>query len=120
MQQQQFNEQFRERTKTLALEVIRIVSDLKYSDALGVIRKQLFKSVTSVAANFRAVCRARSERERFSKLCIVVEEADETLFWMEMLGDGNFISAEKISSQRKEAEEILKVMSAFKKKVEER
>ena len=92
MKQEDFNELFRQRTKKLALEIIRIVSPLKYSDALGVIRKQLIKASTSVAANFRAVCRARSERERFSKLCIVVEEADETVFWMEMMMDGEMIS----------------------------
>jgi four helix bundle protein len=85
MRQEEFNEIFRQRTKILSLQIIRLVSELKYSDALGVIRKQLFKSVTSVAANFRAVCRARSNKEGYSKLCIVVEEADETLFWIEML-----------------------------------
>ena len=118
MKQEEFNEIFRQRTKALSLEVIRIVSELKYSDAIGIIRKQLFKSVTSVAANFRAVCRARSEKERYSKLCIVVEEADETLLWIEMLIDGGFITVEKIENPQKEAEEILKVMAAFKKKLE--
>ena len=118
MKQEEFNEIFRQRTKALSLEIIKIVSELKYSDALGIIRKQLFKSVTSVAANFRAVCRARSEKERYSKLCIVVEEADETLFWIEMLIDGRFITVEKIENPQKEAEEILKVMAAFKKKLE--
>jgi len=118
MKQEEFNELFRQRTKALSLEIIKIVSELKYSDALGIIRKQLFKSVTSVAANFRAVCRARSEKERYSKLCIVVEEADETLFWIEMLIDGRFITVEKIENPQKEAEEILKVMAAFKKKLE--
>jgi len=118
MKQEEFNEIFRQRTKALSLEVIRIVSELKYSDAIGIIRKQLFKSVTSVAANFRAVCRARSDKERYSKLCIVVEEADETLLWIEMLIDGGFITVEKIENPQKEAEEILKVMAAFKKKLE--
>ena len=118
MRQEDFNELFRQRTKTLSLEIIRMVSELKYSDALSVIRKQLFKSVTSVAANFRAVCRARSNNERYSKLCIVVEEADETLFWIEMLIEGQFIALETIETYKKEAEEILKVMAAFKKKLE--
>jgi four helix bundle protein len=118
MKQEEFNEIFRQRTKALSLDIIKIVSELKYSDALGIIRRQLFKSVTSVAANFRAVCRARSDKERYSKLCIVVEEADETLLWIEMLIDGGFITVEKIENPQKEAEEILKVMAAFKKKLE--
>ena len=118
MKQEDFNKLFRQRTKKLALEIIRIVSPLKYSDALGVIRKQLIKASTSVAANFRAVCRARSERERFSKLCIVVEEADETVFWMEMMMDGEMISEILMSPFKNEAEEILKVMAAFKKRLD--
>ncbi len=84
---------------------------------LGVIRKQLFKSVTSVAANYRAACRARSDKEKFAKVCIVVEEVDETVFWIEMLIDGKFIGKEKIASQFDEAEEILRVMSAYRKKL---
>lgn len=117
MKQEEFNEIFRNRTKMLALEIIRITSPLQYSDALIVIRKQIIRCTTSVAANFRAVCRARSEKEKFSKLCIVVEEADETLFWIEMLIDGKFISKEELKGIRKEAVETLKVMAAFKKKL---
>ena len=118
MKQEEFNEIFRKRTKGLALQVINLVGELKYSDALSILRKQLIRSVTSSAANFRAVCRARSKRERFSKLCIVVEEADETLFWIEMLTDAGFISKEKMADCYNEAEEILKVMAAFKKKMQ--
>ncbi|MFC4872210.1 four helix bundle protein [Negadavirga shengliensis] len=116
MKQDVFNEVFRNRTKALALKVVRESEEIKYSDALGIIRKQLIRSVTSTAANFRAVCRARSERERFAKLCIVVEEADESLFWMELLLEGEFITTEKIAPLYQEAEEILKVMSSFKSK----
>lgn len=117
MKQAEFNETFRMRTKLLALEVIKTVGKLKYSDALGVIRKQLIRSVTSTAANFRTVCRARSERERYANLCIVVEEADEVLFWMELLEETGFASKEIIFPLYKEAEEILKVMSTFKRKL---
>ena len=118
MKQEEFNEIFRNRTKCLALEIIRITSTLKFSDALSIIRKQLIRSATSVAANFRAVCRSRSDRERFAKLCIVVEEADETLFWIEMLVESQFITADEMDKLKLESEEILKVMSAFKKKLQ--
>lgn len=117
MKQEDFNEQLRNRTKRLALSVIGVVGGVAYSDALGILRKQLVRSVTSVAANFRAVCRARSKRERYSKLYIVVEETYETLFWMEMMAEGKFIAREKIDGLYNEAEEILKVMSAFKKRL---
>ncbi|TAN16652.1 MAG: four helix bundle protein [Chitinophagaceae bacterium] len=117
MKQEDFNELFRNRTKGLALSVIKITSGMAYSDALGVIRKQLLRSTTSVAANFRAVCRARSNKEVFAKLCIVVEEADETLFWIELLVEGKFILEKEMREIYKEALEILKVMSAYKKKL---
>ena len=102
----------------MALDIIQLVSPLKYSDALSILRKQLIRSSTSVAANFRAVCRARSEKERYAKLCVVVEEADETLFWIEMMVEAKFISMEQFKTIEKEGFEILKVMSAFKKRVE--
>lgn len=117
MKQEDFNELFRNRTKELALSVIKITSGMEYSEALGVIRKQLLRSATSVAANFRAVCRARSKKEVFAKLCIVVEEADETLFWMELLIEGEFILEKEMKEIYQEALEILKVMSAYKKKI---
>lgn len=117
MKQDEFNELFNAKTKKLALNTIAVVSDLKYSDALGVIRKQLIWSVTSVAANYRTVCRARSEKEKYAKLCIVVEEADETLFWIEMFIDGGFIVEEKLFELRNESEEILKLMSSYRSKL---
>ncbi len=118
MKQEEFNEQFRNRTKRLALEIIKLISPLKYSDALGVMRKQEIRACTSVASNFRALCRARSEREKFAKLCIVVEEADETIFWLEMLIEAEFLVIESVDKILNEATEILKVMSAFKKRLE--
>ncbi len=118
MKQEEFNEQFRNRTKRLALEIIKLISPLKYSDALGVMRKQEIRACTSVASNFRALSRARSEREKFAKLCIVVEEADETIFWLEMLIEAEFLVIESVDKILNEATEILKVMSAFKKRLE--
>ena len=107
MRQIDFNEEFRLRTKMMSLAVIEKVSDLKYSDALSIIRKQLIRSVTSVAANYRASCRARSE-------------ADETIFWLDLLVEGKFIESNEIKDIQKEALEILKVMSAYRKSVSQR
>ncbi|MEP7323446.1 MAG: four helix bundle protein [Saprospiraceae bacterium] len=119
MKQEEFNELFRRRTKNLALAIIKITAPIKYSDALGIIRKQVIRASTSVASNFRAVCRSRSDREKFSKLCIVVEEADETPFWIEMLVEAEFIIIGEVSDIAQEADEILKVMSAYKKRLDD-
>lgn len=118
MKQEEFNEQFRERTKNLALNIIKTISPLKYSDALGILRKQEIRACSSVAANFRAVCRGRSLKERYAKLCIVVEEADETIFWLEMLVEGEFLDGNVAKPLIQEATEILKVMSAYKKSLQ--
>ena len=92
---------------------------MPYSDDLSVIRKQVYRSSTSVAANYRAMGRARSQNEKFSKLCIVVEEADETQFWLE-LGELNYLNGKELEYLKKECEEIVKVMTSYKKKLSER
>ncbi|MGB0430971.1 MAG: four helix bundle protein [Bacteroidia bacterium] len=112
-----YNEVFRNRTKAFALKLMKDLMSLKYDDALGIMRKQLIRCSTSVAANYRAVGRARSERERYAKLCIVVEEADETVFWLEMLEEAGYLKKVSFDQFYKEAEEILKVMSSYKYKL---
>ena len=89
MEQIAFNELFRKKTKQLTLSIMRFYSNLSKNDEVRIIGKQLIRSSTSVAANFRAVCVARSVKERYSKLCIVVEEADEALFWLELLAESH-------------------------------
>ncbi|MEM9920468.1 MAG: four helix bundle protein [Bacteroidota bacterium] len=119
MKQQTFNELFRKRTKKMALSIIHAIQPLPKSNETNIISRQVIRSATSVAANFRAVCRARSEAERFAKLCIVVEEADETLFWLELIQDlypdKKYVSEEIL----KESESILKTMAAFRRKLKQ-
>lgn len=115
-----FNQVFRERTKQLCIAIIKNLSVLPYSEDLSVIRKQVYRSSTSVAANYRAVGRARSENEKFSKLCIVVEEADETQFWLEIIEELEYLNHEKLNHLKVECEEIVKVMTSYKKKLSEK
>jgi four helix bundle protein len=75
------------RTKQFAVMVITFCRTLPKDEEFSIIKKQLIRSATSTAANYRAVCRARSDAEFFAKLSIVVEEADETLFWLELIND---------------------------------
>ena len=112
-----YNQIFRERTKALCISIIKTLSVLPYSEDLSVIRKQIYRSSTSVAANYRAVGRARSEKEKFSKLCIVVEEADETQFWLEIIEELEYLPFEKLNLLKIESDEIVKVMTAYKKKL---
>lgn len=75
---------------------------------------QLLRSGTSVAANYRAACRGRSQAERYSKLCIVVEEADETELWLQLLIDADIVPLEKLQDLLTENEEIIKFMNKSK------
>ena len=117
MHQLEFNQSFRARTKKLAVLVINFYTGLpNKNEAIRIIGRQLMRSVTSVGANFRATCLARSQKEKFAKICIVVEEADETLYWLELLEatDLNISVPDKI---KQEALEISKVMAVSRKKI---
>jgi len=110
-----YNKLFSSKTKQLAVTIIQELSKLPYQEAFSVIRKQIYRSSTSMAANYRAMCRARSKAERFSKISIVIEETDETLFWLEMLEELNYVQNEILLDLKIKTEEILKVTSSYRK-----
>lgn len=114
-----YNQMFAQKTKSLTITVINELSEISYSDKISNIRKQVFRSVSSTASNYRAMCRARSTKEKYSKICIVVEEADETLFWLELIEGLHLLKKEKLDALINEATEILKVTSAYKRKLGE-
>ncbi|MBN1416008.1 MAG: four helix bundle protein [Bacteroidales bacterium] len=103
------------RSKEFALSTIRFFQMLPKSDEARILGKQLLRSSTSVAANYCAANRARSKQEFFAKLCIVVEECDESLFWMELLTESDIINNSQADQLMKEAEEILRIFSASRK-----
>jgi four helix bundle protein len=113
-----FNEMMRRRTKAAALRIINLFKHLPRTAEAGILGKQLIRSGTSVAANFRAACRGRSPAEWFSKLCICVEEADETIFWLEMLGDAGIISKPRLQQLEQEYLEIVAILATARKKAQ--
>jgi len=102
----------KERTKQFALSAIWLCRSLPRGSEAGVIGRQLMRSATSVGANYRAVCRARSTPDFVSKLGIVLEEADESLFWIELLGDAGIASPEKTRALKVEAGELVAIFVA--------
>ena len=102
----------KDRTKRFALQVIRLCRVLPRSQESSIITSQLLRSATSVGANYRAVCRARSTADFVSKLGIVLEEADETLFWIELLVESGAAPPDKIALVRKEANELVSIFVA--------
>jgi len=108
-------EDLQKRTKQFAILIIKLVQDLEKKGTTGVvIGKQLLRSGTSVAANYRAVCRAKSGKDFVNKLGIVLEEADETQFWLELLAEANIVELNSIKDLLKEASEITAIMTASK------
>ncbi len=99
--------QFKKRTKEMALRCIRLVESLPKNRTAEVIGKQLLRSATSVGANYRAACRGKSTADVIAKLCIVEEEADESLYWMELLIEAGMVEAAKLTSLISEINEIL-------------
>jgi four helix bundle protein len=105
-------EALKDRTKSFALRIIRVIRSLPRGSEGQVIGYQLLRSGTSVAANYRAVCRARSRPEFLSKLAIVIEEADESAFWLELLVDAGLISEPKLRDLKSEANQLVAIFNA--------
>jgi four helix bundle protein len=99
--------EFKERTYRLALRIIRLVQALPKTTVAGVICKQLLRSGTSIGANYRAACRGRSAADVMAKLGIVEEEADETLYWLELLIEAEVVPRTRLEPLMKETSEIL-------------
>ncbi|MEW6357027.1 MAG: four helix bundle protein [Planctomycetota bacterium] len=97
------------RTRQFALRVIRLVEALPKGRTADAIARQLIRSGTSVGANYRSACRAKSTADFVSKMGHVEEEADETLFWLELLCDSNLVKATKLAALMKEADELVSI-----------
>jgi len=100
------------RTKKFGLRVIRLVESLPSTQTARTIGNQLLRSGMSVGANYRAACRGRSKADFVAKAGISLEEADECLYWMEMLQEAGIIPAEKLKDLMKEADELVAIFTA--------
>lgn len=104
--------ELRDRTQSFALRVIRLVEALPQHATGRVLGNQLLRSGTSVGANYRTACRARSKADFVSKIGIVEEEADESVYWMELVMESDLLSREKVQPLRNEAEELRKIFTS--------
>jgi len=103
------------RTKQFALRIFKLVDALPRTSTGRAVGNQLVGSATSVGANYRAACRARSRAKFAAKLGTVLEEADESLYWLELIRDGELMSDSKISLLLKEANELTAILAAGRK-----
>src|SRR5438876_6695209 len=105
-------EELRDRTKAFAIRIVSVYRALSYKTDAQVLGKQLLRCGTAVAANYRAAYRARSKAEWIAKIGIVVEEADETVFWLEMFCDCEIVPRQKLEDLLEEAHELSAVFTA--------
>jgi len=107
-----FAEALKKRTKKFVIDNIKLYKTLPKTEEAKIIGRQLLRSSSSVGANYRAACRARSKAEFHAKLSTVVEESDESVFWMEISVEAEIVKPVEISSLLTEGNEILKIVSA--------
>src|SRR3979490_1944478 len=106
------SQDLRARTRQFVLRILRRYRALPPKEEARILGKQLLRSGTSVGANYRAACRARSRAEFIAKLGIVLEEADETVFWLELLHEGGIVKHEKLDALVTEAHELTSIFVA--------
>ncbi len=97
------------RTKRFALSILALMKDMKWSLETDVLKKQIIRSATSVGANYRAVCRAKSRADFIAKLKICLEEADETQYWLELFFESHLIEEKRFTELYKEADELIAI-----------
>ncbi|MCE7059052.1 four helix bundle protein [Dyadobacter sp. CY343] len=105
----------RQRTKQFVLRSIKLFEALPHNEQARIIGRQFLRSSSSVGANYRAVCRSRSQKEFYAKISVTIEEADETLFWLEIISESGLLPIEKLKALIQEAEEIVKILSKARK-----
>ena len=115
-----FNEQLRERTMKMAVEVRNLLKSEKFIAIDRPFVNQLIRSSSSVAANYRSATRGRSDAEFYSKICIVLEETDETLFWIDYLLKLKVLNETDTMKIRDEVEQLVRLFSSIKRKMKER
>ncbi len=105
----------RDRTKYFTIEIVKFIKGLSLTYEDRIIIRQLLRSASSMAANYRAAGRSRSKAEFFAKICIVLEEADETLFWLEIVSESGITDLPETRKLEREAFEFVKIFSTTRK-----
>ena len=106
------SQELKNRTKQFAIRIVKLFRSLPKTEEGRILGRQMLRSGTSVAANYRAVCRARSKAEFIAKIGVVVEESDETVLWLELLVDTDIVRESRMTSLLAEANELLAILAA--------
>ena len=114
------HEQLKNRTKQCSLSILNLIDKMPNTTSTRVVVNQIAKSATSVGANYRAACRARSDKEFVAKMNIVLEEADESQFWLEIISKMKWINQSELDGLQKEANELVAIFVSTLKTVNNR
>ena len=106
----EFATRMQARTKAFAVRIVKFYGTLPKTDEARVLGRQLLRSGTSVAANYRAVCRSKSDADFIHKLGTVVEETDESLLWLELFEGAGICPAAQVAPLKKEADELVRIL----------
>ena len=107
------------RTKIFAVDIIKFVGELPSNKAVNVLVNQLLRSSTSVGANYRAACKGKSTADFINKIVIVEEEADESIYWLELMEESGLVQNDKLILLKKEARELTAIFTAIGKTAKE-
>ncbi|HCN84618.1 MAG TPA: four helix bundle protein [Sphingobacteriaceae bacterium] len=107
--------ELKKRTKKFAVDIIVFLGQLPYTKATDIISKQLLRSATSVGANYRSACRGKSAADFINKIIIVEEEADESVYWLELLEEASLVNVELTYPLKKEANELTAIFTSIGK-----
>jgi four helix bundle protein len=107
------------RTKRFAIDIIKFVGELPSNKAVNVLSNQLLRSSTSIGANYRSACKGKSTADFINKIVIVEEEADESIYWLELMEESGLIQSDNLPALRKEARELTAIFTAIGKTAKE-
>jgi len=107
--------ELKRRTQRFAIDVIRFIEELPNSRSLNVLCNQLLRCSSSIGANYRAACKGKSTADFINKIVIVEEEADESIYWLELMEESGLVSSAKLITLKKEADELTAIFTAIGK-----
>jgi four helix bundle protein len=111
--------ELKNRTKRFAIDVIKFIEELPRNRSLDILTHQLLRSSTSIGANYRSACRGKSSADFINKIVIVEEEADESIYWLELIEESGLINSPKLTIIKKEANELTTIFTAIGKTAKE-
>ena len=112
--------ELKRRTQKFAVDVIKFIEELPRKHSLDVLSKQLLRSSTSIGANYRSACRGKSTADFINKIIIVEEEADESIYWLELIEESGLVNSISITTLKKEANELTAIFTAIGKTAKEK